>query len=124
MNKTPASISVIGWIYSVIGMILIAFGILLLLGLGFLSTLASSLFSVSLIGAIGFLLFGFLGIISLFLGQGVLRKNKVSWYLLFIFAALGMINILFQRKTASVVGFFWDIFVIWKLWEHRKLFGI
>ncbi|MDP2671708.1 MAG: hypothetical protein Q8P13_04615 [bacterium] len=124
VNKSlPTSITVIGWVYTALGVLLTITGLLFGLGVGFISG-----FFHAILGVVGGLFLGlFLAVVGcgiVFLGQGLLQKNKAAWVITLVIAILGIFNALGKREGTNLIQLVWGVFVIWKLYEHRKLFDI
>ncbi|OGH19593.1 MAG: hypothetical protein A2868_02710 [Candidatus Levybacteria bacterium RIFCSPHIGHO2_01_FULL_40_15b] len=115
MNNLPTSIKTIGWLYTLIGLIITGFFCLL----SFSQLINPTKESVSIFTTNQKTILSFLGIIygiCVFLvAQGILRKNNISWY-------LSLVLILPIITNPLLILF--NLFFAWKLIQHRKYFNI
>lgn len=124
MDKNlPTSLNVIGWVDTAIGIIVVLTGLFLAAGIGLLSALFSKVVGIAAGIFVGVWVI-VIGTLLVFLGQGILRKNKAAWVIGVVVAVLGVFAALSRRQGTDVVLLVWNVFIIWKLYEHRKLFGM
>lgn len=119
--KLPISIKVIGWVYTAVGALAAMVGLLLGIGVGIIG----SIFSIIIGAAGGFaigVVFVIIGLAAIWLGQSLMLKNKTAWWVAIIIAVLGIFGALNRRKGLDMGAIIWNVFVIWKLYERRKLF--
>ena len=120
MNN-PTSIQIIGIIYLILGVLIAFLGVLAFIGLNFLP---SSVKGASAVGGLVLLImFGGIGVLVIFLGRGILKKNKTAWYIAFITSIVALLSSL-SKLPITFIALLWQAFVVWKLYEHRKIFGI
>lgn len=120
MNNAPVSIQIIGIIYILLGILIASLGVLAFIGLNFLP---DSVKGAAAGGIVLLILFGGIGVLVIFLGKGILGRSKTTWYIAFITSLLALVSSL-SKLPITFIAFLWQAFVIWKLFEHRKVFGI
>lgn len=118
MSSLPNSLQLIGWVYTALGILIVGFAIWLFFNQS--STTVNnepSIFRPEQQRLLNLMLTAFgLGVLAA--GQGILRKNKIAFFAALIFIAL------FFTNPLGLLLIPFNGFVIWKLLEHRKLFGL
>ena len=135
----PLSIKIIGWYYIIGGAlyILLAPIVLILSGVksGQIADLVGIPFSLGFsLGIIEptVLLITILaiifGIVLIFLGKGLLNRNKVSWLLVILIGILGSIltiwQLVFKGEITNLTNLAITVLVFWKLFEHKNIFSV
>lgn len=141
-TKIPVSIKIIGVVYAVIGLLIVLSG-----GLN-----SSNLFQTLptfIKTALAYFAFGTLflttytwwsvimGLVITTLGILLLRGNTIAWIFFFSSAVvtifgfaqtfgiyLSNVNFFGTFAIRLILTLVWGIFVAWKLWHHRKAFGV
>ena len=121
-KKLPVSLKVIGWFYMLISVFISLVGIIsaLLVLINSVRILSMDILPSFMM----LLLLTVIGVGMFFVGKGILALNKTAWIFGLLLAFLSLLGILSGRDSRIYLQTVVDIFVIWKLWEHRKLFGI
>ena len=122
-KELPTSIKVIAWFYQIVGGILIFLGILALFGVTFVANLFGRAQAGFVGGIVILLILGGLGFLVILLGRGLLSKNKVAWWVTLVLSALNTLSLLLGiNKNLTIIRLLINIFILWKLLEHRLLF--
>ena len=127
-NELPTSIKVIGWGYTILGAFVVAMALLVSVGIvsliGLFHTVVSPIGAIA--GYFALLVAVVFGTLTVILGQGILRRNHSAWIITFILAVLTILRFLLGSQMHKQLdgSDLWSIFVIWKLYEHRKLFEV
>lgn len=145
-SNLPLSITLISWFNIIYGLIIFILGGFISSGIGSLNEPINSVLRVlivSIYGVAGMIFFVgtwalfIFGIIIVFLGYMLLQRNRAVWFIFFLGSLLSLlgviqtINLLFQNLSfgneltaGAIIAPLYYIFLVWKLWEHRKVFGV
>jgi hypothetical protein len=133
--ELPLSMKLIGWYHTIfvpIYVVLISWFMGALAGgftfgkrSNFLGMYVESDFYLKFFLVVGVLL----ALMAALIGFGLLKKNKISWFLVLIINVLGLSSVV-PLVTNSIENLKYipalivNALIVWKLVEHRRLFGI
>ena len=70
------------------------------------------------------LIFGIITVVFVISGIGMLRSIAVAWYVALVLTFGSILLSIIRLDAAFISTLIVSILIIWKLWEHRKIFGV
>lgn len=119
----PLSIKLIGIFWMLKGIFLIVLAILVVLGANFLATFLKGHLPVQA-SVVILMLAIILAMLPIYIGRRILSRGKFAWYFVFISCMLLFFSSLLRHNAPSLPFVLIYGLSVWKLFEHRRLFGI
>lgn len=130
-QKVSWDIRAIGWLYYLIGAVLLVLSFLLLSGFGKIPSDENRLILMGMISLTSEVSYGIhnlcMGIIALICGYGIIRRFKFVWWLMLIYSINGISDSLFVISLypmTAIISICLSIGIIFWLIYRRKFYGI